>query len=76
MAALHDGEDYLIRHYGVAVTPSLALTDPYPLDPAKAKLLLAGVSESVQGFPPLAYVPGELEGIQQVFGGRPLLRIP
>jgi filamentous hemagglutinin family protein len=73
MAALHDGRDFAIRKYGLAVTPILALTDPQPLDREDPRLLLAGISESVSGAAPLPYVPGELNAIQDLFGGRVLL---
>jgi filamentous hemagglutinin family protein len=73
MSALHDGEHFLIRSYSVAVTPGLALTDPKPLDRANTRILLAGLSEPVQGFPPLPSVPGELEAIQALYGGEKLL---
>jgi filamentous hemagglutinin family protein len=73
MAALHDGRDFAIRKYALAVTPILALTDPQPLDRQDPRVLLAGISESVGGAAPLPYVPGELNAIQGLFGGRVLL---
>jgi len=73
MSALHDGRNFLIRKYSIAVTPILALTDPQPLDRQEPKLLLAGISKSVAGASPLPYVPGELNAIQEIFGGRLLL---
>ena len=74
MAALHDGTGYLIERYAVAVTPSLALTDPTPLDVTQAKVLLAGVSEKVsEQFDALAKVPEELDAIQSLYGGDLLL---
>ena len=73
MAALHDGEDFLVRRYNLAVTPGLALTDPQPLDREAPKLLLAGLSESVQGFAALQHVEQELRSIEDIFGGQVLL---
>jgi filamentous hemagglutinin family protein len=73
MAALHDGEAFLLARYALATTPGLSLLDPRPLDRAGARFLLAGVSEAVQGFPPLAAVPGELRAVQQLYGGEILL---
>ncbi|MCH8207857.1 MAG: CHAT domain-containing protein [Nitrospinae bacterium] len=73
MAALHDGEQFLAQKYALAVTPSLALVDPKPLDRSKIKLLLAGISESVQGMPALPAVPQELAAIQKLLGGDILL---
>ncbi|GAB4355143.1 MAG: hypothetical protein Kow0060_06850 [Methylohalobius crimeensis] len=70
MAALHDGEQFLIRRYAIATTPGLTLTDPHPLARAQIKLLANGLTEAVQGFPPLPYVKGELESIQSIYGGK------
>ena len=72
LAALHDGEDYLIRNHRVVITPGLALTDPRPLD-RQAKFLLAGVSEPVQAFPALPAVDREIKSVQKLYGGRVLL---
>jgi CHAT domain-containing protein len=73
LAALHDGQGFLVERYAVAVTPSLNLLAPKPLEPAKAQLLLAGVSEPVQGFPELERVPTELAAIHALYGGEVLL---
>jgi len=73
MAALHDGEKFLIERYAVAVTPGLQLTDPRPLTREAPHVLLAGVSKSIRDFPALPSVPGELEGIQSQVGGDLLL---
>jgi len=70
MAALHDGEQFLIHHYAIATTPGLTLTDPRPLPQEKMQVLLGGLSESVQGFPPLPNVNEELENIQQLYEGK------
>lgn len=69
IAALHDGEDFLIRRYAVAMTPSLRLTDPRPIRRQDMTLLLNGLTESVQGFPPLLHVSSELESIRGLYGG-------
>jgi CHAT domain-containing protein len=69
MAALHDGEQFLIDKYAVASTPGLMLTDPHPLRRKEIQLLLAGLTESVQGFPPLAHVSSEIESIHGLYGG-------
>jgi CHAT domain-containing protein len=47
--------------------------DPQPLDRAGTGLLLAGISEGVQGFDPLPAVPAELEAVHALYGGRVLL---
>lgn len=46
MAALHDGERYLIEKFAVATTPSLTLTEPEKVErPAALSALLMGVSK-------------------------------
>ena len=73
MAALHDGKQFLISQYAVAVTPGLTLTDPRPLKRKAVKALAVGLTESVQNFPPLPNVAEELEAIQQLYPGTLLL---
>jgi CHAT domain-containing protein len=73
MAALHDGEKFLVSKYALATTPGLDLTDPHPIKRERVKVLTAGVSDSVQGFPPLPFVPNELDAIKRLFGGDRLL---
>jgi CHAT domain-containing protein/Tfp pilus assembly protein PilF len=72
-AALHDGQQYLIEKYAVAITPSLTLTDPHPLPRERVHLLAAGVAEAVGEFPALPYVTEELQRIQQLYGATVLL---
>lgn len=72
-AALHDGRGFLIDRYAVATIPSLSLTDLGQAERARLAILLAGVSESNQGFAPLSYVPDELQGIHSLYGGKVLL---
>jgi CHAT domain-containing protein/Tfp pilus assembly protein PilF len=72
MAALHDGNAFLITRFAVATTPGLNLTDPRPLKPS-VKTLLAGVTKSVQGFPPLPNVRQELETIGSRYEGVTLI---
>ncbi|MEE2675175.1 MAG: CHAT domain-containing protein [Myxococcota bacterium] len=73
MAALHDGERFLMERYAVAITPSLDLLAPKPLDPHETNLLLAGLSEPVQGYRGLPAVPDELAAIEALYGGEVLL---
>ncbi|MGH0031137.1 MAG: CHAT domain-containing protein, partial [Myxococcota bacterium] len=74
-AALHDAQsgEFLIEKVPVAVTPGLTLTDPRAIDREAAIGLVAGVSEGVQGFPPLASVPAEVEQVARAFPGVALL---
>lgn len=73
MAALHDGKQFLIEKYPVAVTPGLDLSDPKPLRREKVNVFAAGLSEAVQGFDALPNVPRELASIQRIYGGAPLI---
>ncbi|MEN6317194.1 MAG: CHAT domain-containing protein [Syntrophaceae bacterium] len=73
MAALHDGNQFLINRYPIAITPSLNLTDPRPLKRENVKVLAMGLTEPVQGFPGLPYVSSELKAIQKIYGGQLLL---
>ena len=73
LAALHDGQQFLVEKYALAITPSLTLTDPRPLPPGKFQVLAAGVSSAVAGFPPLPRVAEELHRVQRLYGGTVLL---
>lgn len=73
MSALYDGDRFLIEKYAVAVTPGLELTDPRPLSRLRRGALFGGLSESVQGFPPLRYVADELVAAREIYGGTILL---
>jgi len=73
MGALHDGQRFLIERFAIATTPGWTLTDPRPLDRKQLKLLLAGLSESVDGFPALPYVAGEMSSVQETLGGEMML---
>jgi CHAT domain-containing protein len=73
MAALHDGEQFLIQKYAIATTPGLTLTDARSLDREQVHLLSMGLTEGVQGFAPLPNVQQEIQDIQDLFGGTSLL---
>jgi len=73
MSALHDGQHFVVERWAVATTPGLSLTDPRPLDRAHLRAFLSGLSEPVQGFPPLEHVRGELASIGKLFEGETLL---
>ena len=79
-SALHDGKQFLIAKYALATTPGLNLTDPKPLGREQIEVLSAGLTEGVQGFPPLPNVEGELEAIGGLYKAHRLInrefRIP
>jgi CHAT domain-containing protein len=72
-AALHDGQQFLIEKYALAITSSLTLTEPRPLARDGVRVLAAGMGGAVEDFPPLPCVQEELRGIQRLYGGTLLL---
>lgn len=65
MAALHNGEEFLIEHFSVALAPGLELLSPKsPLPAASFRTLAGGISQARQGFSPLPQVETELASIQ------------
>ena len=64
IAALYDGNRYLVEKYSIALTPGLQLLDPKPIAREELYALAAGVSQARQQFPPLPGVPIELQRIQ------------
>jgi CHAT domain-containing protein len=73
MAALHDGKQYLIEKYAVALSPSLQLLAPKPLARERLEALAAGFSKASPGLPALTNVPKELEQIKSVLPSVQLL---
>lgn len=67
MAVLHDGNQYLIEKYAVALNPGLQLLAPQPLANKKLTALTAGLSVPPTGspYPPLPAVKSEFELIKQ-----------
>ncbi len=68
-AALHDGTQHLVEKFALAVAPGLTLIEPRPIERETAAVLSAGLTESVQGFPPLPFVDTELRGVRGMFQG-------
>lgn len=73
LASLYDGKQFLVQQFAVAVAPGLSLVEPRPLEEKKVHLLLGGLSEGVQGFPPLDFVPRELKSIEPLYRSKTLL---
>ena len=73
MAALHDGHQFLIHRFAVAVTPGIDLTDLRPIDRTGVRMLSLGLTEAVQGFPALPHVQAEMEAVKAVYGGTALI---
>ncbi|MBX9259246.1 CHAT domain-containing protein [Desmonostoc muscorum CCALA 125] len=64
IAALYDGDRYLIEKYSIALTPGLELLGPRPLRQTKLKTLVAGLTEARHGFSSLPNVSDELKAIE------------
>ncbi|NEO34116.1 MAG: CHAT domain-containing protein [Symploca sp. SIO3C6] len=73
MAVLHDGQQFLIEKYAIALTPGLQLLDPKPLPRGKLTALKAGITKAREDFPPLPFVERELEQIKLQLPGELLL---
>ncbi len=73
MAALHDGKQFLVAKYAIAITPGLDLSDPRPIRREQAKVLAVGVAEPVQGFPALPSVSAELDALRRLFNSTTLV---
>ncbi|MEM7794962.1 MAG: CHAT domain-containing protein [Cyanobacteria bacterium P01_C01_bin.118] len=63
IAALHDGEQYLIERYGIALSPGLQLLEPASLDVNQLDVLTGGLSLPQQGFSALPAVDTEVNKI-------------
>lgn len=77
MAALHDGQQFLIQKYAIATTPSLTLTDFRPQDQGLRALAL-GLTQSAtvdgQQFQALVNVSQEIQAVTaELPGSKPLL---
>jgi len=67
MPALYDGKQFLVEKYALATAPSLNLVDPKPIEASKSRLLLAGLTQQVQGFAALPKVDDELHFVETLF---------
>lgn len=73
LAALHDGQQFLIKRFAVAVTPGMDLTDLRPIDRSTTRMLSLGITESVQDFPALPHVKEELDVVKALYRGTSLI---
>jgi CHAT domain-containing protein/uncharacterized protein HemY len=73
MAALHDGEKFLVQKYAIATTPTLTLTDPTTLNREKLRALALGLTKSAtidgRSFQALANVSVELSKVKTLIPG-------
>jgi CHAT domain-containing protein len=66
LAALHDGQQYLIEKYSIALTPGLQLLPPRSLSPDQLATLAGGLSEARQGFSALPGVDQEMKQVSSL----------
>ncbi len=70
MAALFDGEQYLMQQYPIAVVPGLQLVDPQPIQSRRLQALTFGLTQSRQGFSELPNVEKELNAIHNTIDSK------
>ncbi|MBD2308747.1 CHAT domain-containing protein [Chroococcidiopsis sp. FACHB-1243] len=63
MAALYDGQHYLIENYSIALAPGLQLLPPQSLERQQLKALVGGLSQPRRGFSALPEVVSEVNKI-------------
>lgn len=78
MAVLHDGKQYLVERYNIALTPGLQLFESPPLSVCRDRrcnvsTLAAGLSEARSGFSALPGVEKEIEQIAATISTKVLL---
>jgi CHAT domain-containing protein len=73
MAALYNGQRYLIERYSIALAPGLQLISPKPIQERGLQTLAAGLAEERHGFANLPNVEIELKQIQATVSSRVLL---
>ncbi|MGB0560830.1 MAG: CHAT domain-containing protein [Spirulinaceae cyanobacterium] len=73
MAALYDGEQYLIEQYAIALSPGLQLLDAQALDAQNFEVLVGGISEARGGFAALPAVEREVAAIEALTDSKALL---
>ena len=73
MAALYDGDQYLIEKYAVALSPGLQLMNARSLDQIKTDAVVGGISEARNGLSALPAVKEEISNISQLVSANTLI---
>lgn len=73
VSALHDGQQYLIEKYSIALTPGLQLFNPRRPPLEKSSVLVGGLTESRLGFSALPSVTQEVKNIAKIASTKVLL---
>jgi len=71
-ASLHDEKQFLIEKYAIVTIPAISLIDTDPPHKQKTKILVAGLSSSVQDFSSLPAVRDELKEVKRIMNGQTL----
>jgi len=66
IAALHDGEKFIVQQFAIAITPTLSLTEASKKSNT-TKVLLSAITESVQGYTRLTDAIREVETITNLY---------
>ncbi|MEH2247776.1 CHAT domain-containing protein [Nostoc sp.] len=73
MAALHDGQEFIVQKYAIATTPGLRLTSPKHLNFQGLRMLALGLTEAAtiddEKFQPLENVADEVNQVTKLFPG-------
>lgn len=73
MAALHDGQQYLVEKYSIVLTPGLQLLQTQPLERQQLQGLLAGLTQARGGFAALPNVAVEIDQVKSEIPAQVLL---
>ncbi|MEM9271486.1 MAG: CHAT domain-containing protein [Cyanobacteria bacterium P01_F01_bin.143] len=73
VAALYDGEQYLVENYAIALTPGLQLLPSQTLEKKRIEAVVGGLSEANQGFVALPGVESEVQEIASNLNAQLLL---
>lgn len=73
MAALHDGKQYLVERYNIALTPGLRLFESRTLINQQLSALVGGLTEARQGYSALPSVKEEIDQITTIVTAKALL---
>jgi CHAT domain-containing protein len=73
VAALYNGENFLVESYALATTPSLRLTTTGDFNRRENNLLIAGLTVEIPPFAALKNVEEEVKAVQNLMGGLTLM---
>lgn len=75
VAALYDGKGFLVERFAFATAPGLTLVEPQALaSREELRVLVNGLTESVQNYPALPFVEDEMKELRAIFADGRFLR--